>query len=133
MDNDYKRNRHAYYNLKYHLVVTTKNKYRCLTDDILQRLKRIIEYLLLKWDCILSEFYGDSFYIHVFFEAPPQVQLSKLINNLKTVTARLIRKEYAEYLSKFYDGAYLWSSSYLIASYGSFDRQSLENYLMGNW
>lgn len=129
MDVDYKTNRHACYNLKYHLVVITKYRHQCLTKEILVRLKEIIENIFLKWHCELIEFSGESDHIHILFEAPPQVQLSKLINNLKTVTARLIRKEYSEHLSKFYWKPYLWSRSYLILSTGGAPIEIIKKYI----
>ncbi|SHF72643.1 putative transposase [Caldanaerobius fijiensis DSM 17918] len=105
MNVEYNTNRHACYNLKYHLVIVTKYRHKCLTNEMLKRLENILS----KWSCTLIEFNGEADHIHILFEAPPQVQLSKLINNLKTVTSRLIRKEYAEYLSKFYWKPYLWN------------------------
>lgn len=129
MNIDYKTNRHACYNLNYHLVVVTKYRHKCLTKEILERLKEIIENLFSKWNCILVEFNGEVDHIHILFEAPPQVQLSKLINNLKTVTARLIRKEYAEHLSKFYWKPYLWNRSYLILSSGGAPIEIIKRYI----
>ncbi|NEW59745.1 hypothetical protein GSY74_00475 [Sulfurovum sp. bin170] len=41
-------------------------------------------------------------YLHIAFESSPQIQLSKLINNFKTVSSRYIRKEFKEYLKPFY-------------------------------
>ena len=37
----YKRNRHSYYNLNYHLVVVTKYRHPVLNDDIDKRLSLI--------------------------------------------------------------------------------------------
>ncbi|QSZ28413.1 IS200/IS605 family transposase [Aceticella autotrophica] len=111
------------------LVVVTKYRHKCLTKEILNRLKEIIENLFSKWKCILIEFNGEADHIHILFEAPPQVQLSKLINNLKTVTARLIRKEYSEYLTKFYWKPYLWNRSYLILSSGGAPIEIIKRYI----
>lgn len=41
-------------------------------------------------------------HIHILFESSPQVQLSKLVNNFKTVSARLIRKEFKDQVDKYY-------------------------------
>lgn len=129
MNIDYNTNRHACYNLKYHLVVVTKYRHKCLTNEMLKRLRKIIENLFSKWSCSLIEFNGEADHIHILFETPPQIQLSKLINNLKTVTTRLIRKEYAEYLSKFYWKPYLWNRSYLILSSGGAPIEVIKKYI----
>lgn len=54
------------------------------------------------WECEIHEVNTDSDHIHVLFEAKPQVQLSKLVNNYKRVTSWHLRKEFAEELKPYY-------------------------------
>nr|WP_309099974.1 transposase [Fredinandcohnia onubensis] len=42
---------------------------------------------------------GEKDYIHILFDAPPQINLANTINSYKTVTPRYIRKEFQEKLS----------------------------------
>ena len=62
-------------------------------------------------DCKLLEFGGEKDHIHIMFDTLPQVQLSKVVNSLKTSTSRLIRRDYDNYSKK-----YFWSRSYCIVS-----------------
>lgn len=78
---DFKRNRHAVYRLYYHLVVVTKYRHACITPEIMARLKEIAHDLFNKWGAEVIEMNGESDHVHILFEAPPQVQLSKLVNN----------------------------------------------------
>ncbi|PSB06334.1 hypothetical protein C7B62_23125 [Pleurocapsa sp. CCALA 161] len=48
----------------------------------------------------------------------PQVELSKFIANLKTVSSRLIRKDFAAYLANYYRKPVFWTGSYFVASCG---------------
>ncbi|WP_207876651.1 IS200/IS605 family transposase, partial [Clostridium sp. HV4-5-A1G] len=118
MNIEYKRNRHSCYSLKYHLVVVTKYRHKCINRDILNRLIEISNNTFNKWNCSILEINGEADHLHILFEAPPQVQLSKLINNFKTVTSRLIRRDYAGYLANFYWKPFFWSESYLVLSTG---------------
>lgn len=68
-------------------------------------MQEIVKELLVKWECDCIEFGGESDHVHILFEAHPSVELSKLVNNLKTVTSRKLRSEYAQHLSQFYWGA----------------------------
>lgn len=81
----------------------------------------ILRELLGKWECDLIEFGGEVDHIHLLFETHPSVELSKLVNNLKTVSSRRLRSEYKEHLSQFYWGSkpQLVSSSYAIISVGA--------------
>ncbi len=48
---------------------------------------------------------------------PPKVPISKLVNSLKGVSSRLLRKEFPELQDRFYQGV-LWSPSYFAGSCG---------------
>lgn len=76
---------------------------------------------LAKWDCKLIEFGGEANHIHILFEAIPSIDLSNLVNNLKTVSSRLMRKEYAEHLKKFYwsEKPMFWGGSYALITVGT--------------
>jgi putative transposase len=111
------RNRHSVYDLEYHLVVVTKYRHPVLTREVTKRLLEVSRELLeVNWSCKVFEINTSVDHVHILFEAPPQVQLSKLVNNYKTVTSRLLRKEFADFLSKYYWKPYFWSQSYFIAT-----------------
>ncbi|WP_279145690.1 IS200/IS605 family transposase [Clostridium tyrobutyricum] len=129
MNTEYRTNRHSCYSLKYHLVVVTKYRHKCINKEVMNRLIEISNNIFDKWNCSILEINGEADHLHILFEAPPQVQLSKLINNFKTVSSRLIRKDFAEYLSKFYWKPYFWSESYLILSTGGATIDIIEQYI----
>ena len=128
MDTDYKRNRHSCYSLNYHLVVFTKYRCKCISKEIMESLVDICTNNFEKWDCITLEFNGYDDNLHIIFEAPPQVQLSKLINNFKTVSSRLIRRDFSDYLDTFYSKPVFWSDSYLILSTGGDSSEIIRQY-----
>ncbi len=88
---------------------------------MLNRLEEIIRSVLIKWDCEIIEFGGEGDHIHILFESIPSVDLSKLVNNLKTVSSRLMRKEYSTELKKFYwsEKPMFWGGSYALISVGA--------------
>lgn len=114
---DYKRNRHSCYLLEYHLVVVTKYRYPVIIGKLWERLIELAKYVIEEcWGCTISTINTDTDHIHVLFYAAPQVQLSKLVNNFKTVTSRHLRKEFADDLSKPYWKPYFWSDSYFVTT-----------------
>ena len=126
----YSANRHACYNLKYHLVVVTKFRHQVLNDDIDKRLKEIATNIFeTSWGCKLIKIETNMDHIHILFEAPPQVQLSKLINNFKTVSSRLIRKEFDTYLKEYYWRPYFWNRSYYIGTVSETTEEIVANYI----
>jgi len=120
---------HAKYDLKYHLVLVTKYRKKCITKDMLKRLEEIIKDICKRWDVELLEFNGEEDHIHLLISAHPSMELSKFINNLKTVSSRLIRKEFKEHLSKFYWKPYFWTRAYFIATTGGAPLEIIKQYI----
>lgn len=129
LNNEFKSNRHSVYNLKYHLVVVTKYRKKCINEEILKDLNDIFEKIITGNNGSIIEFNGESDHIHLLFETPPQVELAKLINNLKTVSSRLIRKQHGEYLKQYYWENVFWSRSYCILTTGGATIEMIEKYI----
>ena len=104
--------------LKCHLVLTTKYRRQVLTDSMLSRLAEIFKSLMEKWGGRLVEFNGERDYVHLLLQYTPQTEPSKLINNLKTVSSRYLRKEFVAEVEKVYWKDVFWTNGYFIASCG---------------
>ena len=129
-DQLYYKNSHSVYFLQYHLVVVTKYRHPVITGDLKDRLIEISHSVIdSDWKCSILEINSDMDHIHILFEAPPQVQPSKLINNYKTVTSRLIRKEFREFLSPYYRKPYFWSDTYFICTVSDRTEEMIRHYI----
>lgn len=120
---------HAAYSLNYHLVLVTKYRKRCLRPEQLDFLKQEFGRLFCEWDCRLLEFGGKKDHVHLLFEAHPAMNLSKLINNLKTVTSRLIRKKFPAHLKKYYSKPVFWTRAYCLLSTGGATLEVIKKYV----
>lgn len=120
---------HCVYNLNYHLVLVTKYRRRCITAPMLTRLKEIFANTARLWDCQLLEFNGEPDHVHMLLSLNPKVQPSVFVNNLKTVSSRLIRKEFAEQLQNIYWKPVFWSRSYCILTCGGAPLSAIKQYI----
>ena len=68
--------------------------------------------MLNKWGVTLVEFNGEADHVHWLIDAHPALDLSRMIGNVKTVTARHLRKEYATHLARYFWKPYFWSRAY---------------------
>jgi putative transposase len=96
---------------------------------LLDFLESNFDRLLKKWDCHLHEFNGERDHVHMLISLNPNVQPSKLVNNLKTVTSRLARKNFAVHLKKFYWKPVFWSRTYCLVSCGGAPLSVLKQYI----
>ena len=125
----YIKGNRSVYSLNIHLVLVTKYRRKVINTDILRRLNEIFENTCTKWRCTLSEFNGEADHVHLVISFPPDVQVSTLVGNLKTVSSRLIRKEFADWIPRFYTKPVFWSGAYFVASCGGVTLEHLKNYV----
>lgn len=129
MQLNHKHGFRSIYTLTVHIVFVTKYRRKVINQPILHRLKEIFEETCAKWSCTLVEFNAESDHAHLLVNFPPQVQISKLIANLKTVSSRLLRKEFHSELERIYSKPVFWSGSYFVASCGGVTIDQLKKYV----
>jgi putative transposase len=120
---------HCVFLLHYHLVLVTKYRRKCFTTDILNRLQEISKNICEKWDVNLIEFGGEADHINLLLEMHPALMPSKFINNLKTVTSRLIRKEFSQHLRTYYWKRVLWTRAYCLLTTGGAPIETIKKYI----
>ena len=97
-----KSHAHCVCNLQIHIVFVTKYRNKVIDTDILNRMKEIFSKLCEAQKCSLIEFNGESDHVHLLIDLAPDIAISKLVNILKTISSREIRKEFKDRVDKFY-------------------------------
>ncbi|HBQ97020.1 MULTISPECIES: IS200/IS605 family transposase [unclassified Roseofilum] len=129
MSNHYDKGFRSIYALTAHLVLVTKYRKKVINPAIHARLADIFQETCSKWETSIVEFNGEVDRVHLLIRYHPQIQLSKFIANLKTVSSRLIRKEFEDYLKQFYRKPVFWTGSYFVASCGGVTVEQLKQYV----
>lgn len=91
--NDIRTGRHCVFLLHAHLVFVTKYRYGVFTKIILDGLKEIFASVCRDFEAELIEFDGEEDHVHLLVVYPPKVAISSLVNSLKGVSGRLIRRK----------------------------------------
>lgn len=120
---------HCTFSLSYHFVFVTKYRRPCLTAPMLARLREIVESLSESWGGRLVELNGEADHVHLLLEMNPKAAPSVVANNFKTVSSRLLRKEFEAELTKVYRDPVLWSRSYFVASTGGAPLEVIRQYI----
>jgi len=119
---------HAVYSLQFHYVACIKCRRKVLSNEIAERLKVINQNVAEAYDITIIEQRIDGDHIHILFISKPQIQLSKFVNSLKSVSARLLFREFPELKHQLWNG-HLWSPSYFLASTGQVNLEDLNKYV----
>jgi putative transposase len=125
----YNKGYRCVYSLNIHLVLVTKYRKKVIDKAILHRLHEIFINTCEKWDSKLTDFNGESDHVHLVIDFPPDVEISKLVNNLKTVSSRLIRKEFSDVVNRIYSKPVFWTGAYFVASCGGVTIEQVKKYV----
>src|SRR6516164_3617027 len=85
--------RHCVFNMHVHLVFVTKYRRDVFTKEILKHLNIIFDAVCKDFESELIECNGEDDHVHLLVNYPPKIQLSKLVDSLKGVSSRLLRKQ----------------------------------------
>lgn len=96
---------------------------------MLDHLRQHFAELLSGWRCELLEFGGEPDHVHLLFEAHPALDLAGLVNNLKTASARKLKKPFAEHLRRFYWKPGFWHRAYYLGSVGHASLDTVRRYV----
>ena len=125
---EYRKSSHAVYDIKYHVIWTTKYRYQVLRGAIAQRAKDLIIQGCQARDIVIIKGSVGKDHIHVLLSCPPMLSPAKIMQYLKGRSSRLLQEEFPE-LKRKYWGQHLWSRGYFCATVGSVTEEMIKEYI----
>ncbi|MBU6995526.1 IS200/IS605 family transposase [Ferrovum myxofaciens] len=116
-DNEIRHGRHCVFKMHVHLVFVAKYRRKVFDGNAIDRMRRMFGKVCEDMEASLVEMDGEDNHVHLLVEYPPKLAVSVLVNSLKGVSSRLLRKERPD-LKKRYWKNVLWSPSYFASSCG---------------
>lgn len=111
------------------MVFVTKYRRKVISPEILEFLKTAFAGVLESWNCSLEEFGGAEDHVHLLIGIHPALDISKLINNLKSATSKRVRGRFSEQINKFYWKPYFWHRAYYVGSVGVVSLETIRSYI----
>ena len=128
-ENNIRTGRHCVFLLHVHLVFVTKYRRGVFTKKILDDLQETFTRVCSDFGAELVAFDGEDDHVHLLVNYPPKVPVSNLVNSLKGVSSRLVRKkDYPSIHGKLWGNA-LWSPSYFASSCGGAPISVIRQYI----
>ena len=106
-----------------------KYRKKVFTKEILDDMQVIFEKVCSKFEAQLVEFDGECDHVHLLVVYPPKVAISSLVNSLKGVSSRLLRKKEYPSIKEQLWGEALWSPSYFAGSCGGAPIEIIRQYI----
>lgn len=122
--------RHAKYILHTHLIFTPKYRKKIFEKAHLELMRDVFNRVCNDFGAQLVEFNGEKDHVHLLVLYPPKVAIATLVNSLKGVSSRMLRKNFKVFKEKYWgDKVALWSRSYFAASVGGAPIEILKQYI----
>ena len=125
---EYRKGSHSKFALEIHLVWCTKYRKGILRGDIAVRFRAIArqECSELKVEVLSGVVAKD--HVHMLVSIPPQVAVSKLVQQLKGKSSYKLQREFRS-LQKEYWGQKMWSRGYFACSTGNVSSEMIAAYI----
>jgi len=124
----YQKGKHCGFYHRYHLVWSTKYRYKVLTGDIRMRVREIIRRVCAENDVEIINGVLSLDHVHMFVSIPPKLSVSEFMRKVKGRSSFLVQKEYPQ-LKKRYWGQRFWGRGYFSTTNGAITEDIVLQYL----
>ena len=125
---DYKKGSHTVYDIEYHVVWTTKYRYKILEGRIAERMRELLRQGCAANGITIVRGSIAKDHVHMLLSCPPTLSPSKIMQLLKGRSSKLIQTEFEE-LRKRYWGQHLWATGYFCRTVGAVTEEMVKAYI----
>ena len=119
---------HTEYDIQYHIVWTTKYRYRILQGKVAERLRELIRQGCEARSITIIQGAIGKEHVHLLLSCPPNLSVSQIVQYLKGRSSKLLQEEFKE-LKKRYWGQHLWATGYFCRTVGTVTEEMIKRYI----
>ena len=124
----YDTGKHCVFYHRYHLVWSTKYRYKVLLGDVRQRVRDIIRQVCAENGVDIIRGVLSSDHVHMFVSVPPKLAISDLMRLMKGRSSHKVQREFPD-LKKRYWGCHFWGRGYFSTTNGAITQDVVLQYL----
>ena len=121
---DFIRKQHNVSLLLYHIVCPAKYRRAVFTPMVDEKLKEICEDIALRYEIEFLEIGTDEDHVHFLVQSVPGYSPKKIVQTIKSITAREIFKQLPEVKEQLWGGEF-WSDGYFVSTVGAHGNEQL--------
>jgi len=124
----YDRGKHCVFYHRYHLVWSTKYRYKVLLGDVRLRVRDIIRQVCAENDVDIIRGVLSSDHVHMFVSVPPKLALSDLLRKMKGRSSHKVQREFPHLKTRYW-GCHFWGRGYFSTTNGAITEDIVLQYL----
>jgi putative transposase len=121
---DFIRKEHNISLLLYHIVCPAKYRKAVFTPLVDEKLKEICEEIALRYEIEFLEIGTDQDHVHFLVQSVPKYSPKKIVQTIKSITAREIFKQLPEVKEQLWGGEF-WSDGYFVTTVGTHSNEEM--------
>ena len=128
MENNYRKTKTTVSLINYHFIFCLRYRRKIFDiPNVEARFKEVVKEICDELGIEIIAIECDKDHVHIFLNCLPTLSPSDIMNKIKGVSSKLIRKEFDE-LSKMPS---LWTRSYFISTAGNVSSETIKKYVEG--
>ena len=112
-----KRTSHAVYDLKYHMVWVPKYRKMILRGELANGIKTSFREISERYGFDIDTMEVKDDHVHLFLSAPPRYSPARIVQIIKSISAKMVFKEFPEVKKQLWGGEF-WGDGYFVRSVG---------------
>ena len=124
----YSTGSHTKFYHRFHVVWTTKYRYKVMRGEMRERIREIIIQTCHELGVHIEKGVLSTDHVHMFISVPPQIALSKVMMRIKGRSSYKIQREFPE-LRKRYWGQRFWARGFFSTTSGNVTDAVILQYL----
>ena len=112
-----KASAHGVYDLKYHFVWTPKYRKDLLTGEVAEAVREIVQSVAEAYEMEIDTMEVMEDHVHVILSAPPRYSPARVMQIMKSISAREICARFPWVRRKLWGGEF-WGDGYFVRSIG---------------
>jgi len=124
----YDKGKHSVFYHRYHLVWSTKYRFKVLHGEVRQRVRDIIRQVCAENGVDIIRGVLSNDHVHMFVSIPPKLSVSDLMRKIKGRSSHKVQREFPQ-LKKRYWGCHFWGRGYFSTTNGAITEDIVLQYL----
>jgi putative transposase len=113
----------------YHFVWIPKYRHKVFKEPYRENLKAIIRKIGYDYNIEIIELEAPKDHIHMVVRSEPKISPSRIMQTIKSISARNFFKLYPEIKKRYFWGGHLWTQSFFVETIGNANEETIRKYV----
>ena len=123
------RNSHHVFRIMYHFVWIPKYRHKVFMEPYRSSLKELVYKIGYDYNIEIVELEIPNDHIHMVIKSEPKQCPSRIMQTIKSISARNFFKLYPEIRKKYFWGGKLWTQSFFVETIGNANEEVIRKYV----